>query len=171
MRFEEIPALAAVVWDGTSLAQIESRWREKELGYREMLVAELDGRLVGTVSIHQPQDDPKSLHLFAFDVGPEWRNKGIGRAMVEHVLEEGRRRGVRRVYLEVRTDNPARRLYQRAGFRRVGGMFINRWWKYGDEGGRERIEEESVRMVRRVGSAGKARDRGRTATLPAGMLE
>jgi hypothetical protein len=54
------------------------------------------------------------------------------------------------VYLEVRIDNPARRLYHRLGFRRVGEPFINSWWRFEDDGSQLRVEEESVRMVRRV---------------------
>ena len=153
LRHEEIAELAAAVWDGTSLAQIENRWREQELGYREILVAEIDGRIAGTVSIHEPGVPPGSLHLFALDVGPDWRSRGIGRALVEHVVAEASRRGLRSVHLEVRADNPARRLYHRVGFRRVGPPFRNGWWRYDDDGGRERVEELSLRMVKRV--AGK----------------
>jgi ribosomal protein S18 acetylase RimI-like enzyme len=148
LRFDEIPQLAAAVWDGTSITQIETRWREQELGYREIYVAEVVGKLTGTVSFYEPARG--SMHLFALDVGPEWRNRGIGRALVEFVLAESRRRGLRRVFLEVRVDNPARRLYHRIGFRRVGKPFLNGWWKYDDSGSRERIEEESLRMVRRL---------------------
>ena len=148
LRFDEIPDLAAAVWDGTTIAQIETRWREQELGYREIYVADVAGHLAGTVSFYEPT--PGSMHLFALDVGPEWRNRGVGRELVEFVLAESRRRGLRRVYLEVRVDNRARRLYHRIGFRRVGKPFLNGWWKYDDDGGRERIEEESLRMVRRL---------------------
>ncbi len=150
LRFEEIPELAAAVWDGTSLAQIETRWREQELGYREILVADLGGSIVGTVSVYVPGDPPRSMHLFALDVGPEWRNRGVGGALVRHVVEEARSRRLRSVHLEVRVDNPARRLYHRIGFRRVGGPFLNGWWRYDDDGGRERVEEMSLRMVKRV---------------------
>jgi hypothetical protein len=66
------------------------------------------------------------------------------------VLDEARRRGKRRVFLEVRVDNPARRLYQRLGFRRVGPEFINAWWQFNDDGTQDRIEEPSVRMIKRV---------------------
>jgi ribosomal protein S18 acetylase RimI-like enzyme len=152
LKPEEIPELAEAIWDSTSKSQIEARWREQEVGYREIFVAEVDGRIVGTVSSHSP--DGRGLHLFALDVGPEWRNRGVGRALVEHVVDEARRRRLGSVFLEVRVDNPARRLYHRLGFRRVGQPFANGWWRYDDEGGRERVEETSLRMVKRVRSAG-----------------
>jgi ribosomal protein S18 acetylase RimI-like enzyme len=148
LRFDEMLALHKAVWDSTSLAQIEARWRERELGFREIYVADAGGALTGTVSIHEPV--PGSMHLFALDVGPAWRNRGIGRALIDFVVAEAARRGLREVFLEVRVDNPARRLYHRAGFRRVGQPFENGWWRYDDEGGRERVEEMSLRMVRRI---------------------
>ena len=148
LRFGEMRELAEAVRDSTSLAQIEARWREKELGYREIYVAEAGGWITGTVSIHEPV--PGSMHLFALDVGPEWRNRGVGSALVDFVIAEARRRRLRRVYLEVRVDNRARRLYHRAGFRRVGRPFENGWWRYNDDGSRERVEEMSLRMVKRL---------------------
>jgi ribosomal-protein-alanine N-acetyltransferase len=148
LRREEIAALAEAVAGEASLSQIEARWREQELGYREILVAETEGRVVGTVSMHESA--PGTMHLFALEVGADWRNRGIGRALVERVVDEARRRGLRRVYLEVRIDNPARRLYHRVGFRRVGQPFMNGWWRYDDRGGRERVEEVSLRMVKRL---------------------
>ncbi len=151
LRFEEIGELAEAIRGETSRAQIENRWREQELGYRELLAAEVDGRLVGTVSIGERPGPPgRSLHLFALEVAREWRNRGIGGQVVRWVVEEAQRRGLRRVFLEVRTDNPARRLYHRLGFRRVGAPFINAWWRYGEDGSRERMEEPSYRMVKRL---------------------
>jgi ribosomal protein S18 acetylase RimI-like enzyme len=92
----------------------------------------------------------RGVHLFALEVAQAWRNRGVGSEVVRWVVDEARRRGQRRVYLEVRLDNPARRLYHRLGFRRVGEPFINAWWRFQDDGSQERVEEESVRMVRRV---------------------
>jgi ribosomal-protein-alanine N-acetyltransferase len=144
----EIPALARDV-DELSEAQLRNRWHEQDLGYRELLVAEREGVLVGTVSIrHNPQAE--SMHLFALEVANSVRSQGIGGAVVTWVIEEARRRDCTRVYLEVRTDNPARRLYHRLGFRRVGGPFLNTWWQFNDNGTRSRQEEQSYRMVKRL---------------------
>jgi ribosomal-protein-alanine N-acetyltransferase len=146
----EIPELARAVPDYLSEGQLRNRWSEQEMGYREVLVAEVGGELVGTVSLRQTIGQPASMHLFALEVATTRRNEGIGSAIVEHVVAEARRRGCRRVYLEVRTDNPARRLYHRLGFRRVGKSFVNAWWQFDQNGSRERIEELSSRMVKRV---------------------
>jgi ribosomal-protein-alanine N-acetyltransferase len=144
----EIAALARDV-DVLSEAQLRNRWHEQDLGYRELLVAERDGEAVGTVSIRHNRD-AESMHLFALEVATNLRGRGIGGAIVAWVIEEARRRGCTRVYLEVRTDNPARRLYHRLGFRRVGKAFLNSWWQFNDNGTRTRQEEESLRMVKRL---------------------
>ncbi|HLF76068.1 MAG TPA: GNAT family N-acetyltransferase [Dehalococcoidia bacterium] len=150
LRREEIATLALALAGDPGEAQLKNRWREQQLGYRELLVAEVDGSLVGTVSIGETELLPRALHLFALEVAPAWRNRGVGTAIVQRVVAEARRRRRGRVYLEVRVDNPARRLYHRLGFRRMGGPFVNPWWRYLDDGRQERVEELSYRMVRRV---------------------
>jgi ribosomal-protein-alanine N-acetyltransferase len=150
LRRNEIEALARALAGEPGEAQLKNRWREQELGYRELLVAEVDGSLVGTVSIGETDLLPRALHLFALEVAPAWRNRGIGTAIVQRVVREARRRRRGRVYLEVRVDNPARRLYHRLGFRRLGSAFVNPWWRYLDDGRQERVEELSYRMVRRI---------------------
>lgn len=50
-------------------------------------------------------------------VTKQWRNKGIGRKMLEKVVEESRRIGCSKVTLEVREDNMnAKHLYSSLGF-------------------------------------------------------
>jgi len=54
-------------------------------------------------------------------VHPEHRRRGIGRALMTHVLEEGRSLALRCVTLEVRDGNAeAVALYEALGFARVG---------------------------------------------------
>ena len=49
------------------------------------------------------------------------RRQGLGRALVTALLAEAARRGARRVFLEVRADNPpAQELYRSLGFAEVG---------------------------------------------------
>ena len=54
-------------------------------------------------------------------VAPDERRRGIGRALVAHLLEGARARRCRRATLEVRPSNHgARRLYEQLGFEAVG---------------------------------------------------
>jgi ribosomal-protein-alanine N-acetyltransferase len=57
------------------------------------------------------------LHINNLAVRQEFQGRGVGTALLQHVLESGARRGADRATLEVRRSNtPARRLYERLGF-------------------------------------------------------
>ncbi len=62
--------------------------------------------------------DEEELLLIA--VRPEDRGRGLGARVIERYLEAARRRGVRRVFLEMRANNPAHSLYRRTGFTPIG---------------------------------------------------
>ena len=49
------------------------------------------------------------------------RGRGVGTALVRALLDQGRAAGFSAISLSVEPDNPAVRLYERAGFTRVGG--------------------------------------------------
>jgi ribosomal protein S18 acetylase RimI-like enzyme len=55
--------------------------------------------------------------LFAVHTAEAWRGQGFGRAIVAKLLDEAKRRGAKRAYLQVTADNaPALTLYRRFGF-------------------------------------------------------
>jgi ribosomal-protein-alanine N-acetyltransferase len=57
------------------------------------------------------------IHINNVALRPHYRGRGIGTALLRHVLAEGRQLGARRATLEVRASNEAAcRLYQRLGF-------------------------------------------------------
>lgn len=58
-------------------------------------------------------------HISELHVDPRYRNLGVGAALLRHAEDEARKGGHRLMSLEVLTTNPARRLYERAGFRVV----------------------------------------------------
>jgi ribosomal-protein-alanine N-acetyltransferase len=61
------------------------------------------------------------IHINNVAVRPAYRGRGLGTALMRHVLAEARRLGARRATLEVRSSNQgARRLYERLGFRVAG---------------------------------------------------
>lgn len=62
--------------------------------------------------------DEDELLLFA--VAPQWRGRGLGRALLEQVLADARARGGRRMLLEMRRGNSAERLYRSFGFTQIG---------------------------------------------------
>lgn len=76
------------------------------------------GAIIGYVVALEAADEGEILNLA---VAPAGRRSGLGRALVQHILEALTARGVRQVYLEVRESNaPARALYAARGFKEVG---------------------------------------------------
>ena len=99
---------------------------------RDMYLAELDNRdvsycyvvrdpsrrVVGFCSFWRVLDE---LHINNVAVAPAHRGAGAGTALLEAVLRAGARLGARRATLEVRRSNDAaRRLYERLGFSIAG---------------------------------------------------
>lgn len=68
-------------------------------------------------------DDPRSVgHITSLHVLPQLRSRGYGRALMDHVLAEFRRRGFVAVTLWVLEENrPARQFYEKYGFRQDNG--------------------------------------------------
>jgi len=61
------------------------------------------------------------VHLLNVAVHQSRRGSGVGRTLVEAVIDEGRATRARTMFLEVRAGNvAARRLYRRLGFRDLG---------------------------------------------------
>ena len=56
----------------------------------------------------------------AMAIVPEYRGKGVGGAMLERMMTEARKRGLRGISLSVDPGNQAVRLYRRHGFEQVG---------------------------------------------------
>lgn len=78
------------------------------------LVAKIDERLVGYVGMWIIQDE---AHIVNLAVHPDYRRQGIGQKLLSTLLDEARKRGVKRFTLEVRASNTiAQRFYKKFGF-------------------------------------------------------
>ena len=62
--------------------------------------------------------EEEELLLFAID--PAWRRRGLGLDLLGEFAAAARRRGARRLLLEMRRGNPAEVLYRRFGFAPIG---------------------------------------------------
>ena len=81
-------------------------------------MAEEDDKVVGYVVALDGADVGDILNLAVTEGG---RRRGLGRALVEAIVDRLAERGVREVFLEVRESNaPARALYTALGFKEVG---------------------------------------------------
>lgn len=85
----------------------ESVFREDEHKY---LVAKEDGKVVGYIGIERILDE---VHIINMAVHPDYRGKGIGKRLMQHVLNDEEV-----FFLEVRVSNEtAQRVYERFGFK------------------------------------------------------
>jgi ribosomal protein S18 acetylase RimI-like enzyme len=97
-------------------------WFSARLGSSEILGAFYDARLVATASfaIQQGQKKAHKGTLWGMYVRPDARRTGIGRRLVEAIIDLARQR-VELIQLTVVRDNEqARRLYTSLGFREYG---------------------------------------------------
>ena len=67
--------------------------------------------------------DPAHCEIKSMRAHPDYRGKGAGRAMLDHLISEAASRGYERISLETGSPGafaPARRLYTRNGFAECG---------------------------------------------------
>ena len=77
-----------------------------------------DGVVTGFCSFWLVFDE---LHINNLAIRPEYRGQGMGTALLEHAMGTAARLGARRATLEVRRSNDAaRRIYERLGFEIAG---------------------------------------------------
>jgi ribosomal protein S18 acetylase RimI-like enzyme len=83
-----------------------------------IFVAEHDGQLVGSIAAKGLPDATAQLRFLLVE---RWaRGRGLGRRLVQRVLDHARRSGDQRIVLETASDlDAARALYAAHGFRKV----------------------------------------------------
>jgi ribosomal protein S18 acetylase RimI-like enzyme len=90
------------------------------------VVAEEDGTPVGAAWYRfLPADDPgygwvEGVAELSIAVAPGFRRRGVAGELLARLLDRARADGLSGVSLSVEPDNPARRLYERHGFEKVG---------------------------------------------------
>lgn len=111
-RYYIVARMATAPADGEKEARAPRRWR---CFGRAARAAEQPGPVVGYAGLRFGVDEG---HIMNLAVHPDYRRRGIGGLLLQDLFDQARRRGVRRLRLEVRVSNvPAQRLYQRYGFR------------------------------------------------------
>lgn len=85
---------------------------------RRYVVAAQDGALVGYYGLDL---QPDVADVMTIGVSGRAQGAGLGRRLLDDAVEAAQERGCEAMLLEVRADNdPARRLYDRAGFAQIG---------------------------------------------------
>jgi len=101
------------VW-GWDRGEQERRYRE-QFDPRNRHIVVCDGVAAGYIHVERDAD---VVTLAGIYIIASMRNRGLGAALIQHVVEEAREGG-KPVALRVLKPNPARRLYERMGFRVV----------------------------------------------------
>lgn len=102
----------------TSVETRRQRWGQSSPGTHS-LVAEIDGRVVGSIGLHvEPADRRRHAGGIGMGVHDDFQGRGVGTALMEAILDLAFNWiGLRRIELTVYTDNaPAVHLYQKFGF-------------------------------------------------------
>jgi ribosomal protein S18 acetylase RimI-like enzyme len=115
--------LAQVQWSDAEKRQFlemqfaaQHRYYQEQFPDAECSILLLDGDPIGRLYVDRRDDEIRILDIALL---PESRNAGIGGVLIGELLEEARRLGVP-VRIHVEQFNPALRLYQRLGFRKIG---------------------------------------------------
>jgi len=120
MTLGDLPAVHAIERASFSVPWPDEAYRNELLTNRlaSYVVARAGDEVVGFGGLWVMVDE---AHITTFAVDPRWRRRGIGEWLLQALLDRAVARQAREATLEVRLSNmPARRLYEKYGFRPVG---------------------------------------------------
>jgi len=101
-------------WLRNLLAEIEN-------GIVISVVAEIDGRIIGNSGVRRGIGRNSHVGLLHIAVKNGYRNAGFGTEMMQILIEESRRIGLKLLHLTVFDSNQqAKHLYEKIGFKEVG---------------------------------------------------
>ena len=140
----DIEKLVEVLGPGVTPEQVRDRWKEHTEGTRRLLLAEIDGEPVGTISVGETRHyRTDSLRALSLDVGVAHREKGVGAALIAYAESEAIRLKFKSIHHEVGiTNDDAVRLYESQGYKHINKTVQNQWWVF-PNGGDSRMEEET----------------------------
>lgn len=82
-----------------------------------LLLARCDNRAVGFALARSVADEAE---LLLIAVRPDGQRRGAGQRLIAQIIAHYSDKGVKKLHLEVRTDNPALAFYSYLGFEQVG---------------------------------------------------
>ena len=116
--------LAILPWtDEQKAAFLAHQFEAQDAHYRSNYgdatfdVIEVDGEPAGRLYVHR---GPREIRVVDIALTPPFRGRGLGTRVLKDVIAEAEAGG-RKLSIHVEMHNPARRLYERLGFRPVAG--------------------------------------------------
>lgn len=118
VSLEQVPAMASAHAQAFDIPWDESNFRELLAGAGVYGFVASDEDVLGVVLCRAIAGEAEVLTVAV----PQWaRRRGVGRALMDAALSEGRARGAERVFLEVDVANIAAvALYESLGFAKAG---------------------------------------------------
>ncbi len=111
----------------------------ERVGAGKVWLAEMDGEVAGLVSLIT---DSEQAEVDPLVVSQRFRSRGIGRRLLDRMVEEARKLGILCLYVRpVARNRDAVSFYHRAGFKTIGHLQLFQWlgpsepgqWKPGPE--------------------------------------
>lgn len=126
LAVEDFPRCAGLWNMKKQRALAERFYSDLQSGKRVTWVCEQNGALLGEISLVLDMNDPeytithKRAYVSHLIVKKDCRRQGIGRSLVEHVIERAQQMDIKELTIGVDLDNfAALRLYAKAGFDRI----------------------------------------------------
>ena len=88
---------------------------EEHLAHKRIIL--IENKSVGVYVVHTTENG--DLFINEISILKEYQNKGIGRKILKEQLKENHKKGIRTI-LQVFKENPAKRLYEKLGFKVYG---------------------------------------------------
>jgi ribosomal-protein-alanine N-acetyltransferase len=120
MAFDDLPAVHAIEKASFAVPWPTDAYRNELTTNRlaSYVVARAGDAIVGFAGLWVMVDE---AHVTTFAVDPRWRRRGVGEHLLLALIDIAVARRAREATLEVRLSNvPARRLYEKYGFKPVG---------------------------------------------------
>jgi len=118
MTQTDIPLVIGIEHDAYPFPWSEGIFRDcVRVGYL-CRVVEMQGQVFGYAILSFGADE---AHVLNICIHRDWRDRGVGRRLLNYLLDQARKAGMHDAFLEVRPSNTsAIHLYESMGFTRVG---------------------------------------------------
>ncbi len=114
------------IWDMASFPLTEAFRQQIEDGNRTVFIYKENGKFIGEIAYVLDNGDPdytvpgQRVYISRLIVKPEYRNRGIGGILIDHILQTVQKLGYKEASIGVDKDNlAALHLYEKKGFTTV----------------------------------------------------
>jgi len=117
LTFEQLQYMLQMMY---SPAALQEQMLQK---HHHFFIAEIDEHEVGFTSYSETE--PGTFRIHKIYVLPGLQGKGVGKALMDTIIEEGREQGAKKIQLNVNRNNKAISFYERNGFKIIKEEDIN----------------------------------------------